>query len=60
MPHFAPKMKIGSRMMFVTAPESVAAIAHAGEQSALITGLSIFISINTGKNARMILKYSKA
>ena len=52
MPHFAPKMKAGSRAIFAIAPASIEAIDQAGLPSARMTAFIIFESMNTGKKAR--------
>lgn len=46
--------------MFVTAPASIEIIAIAGLPSARMTEVVIFISIKTGKNAKMTSRYSTA
>ena len=60
IPQWKPKIKTGSRMIFMMAPDSMEAIDQAGLPSARITEFIMFISILTGKNTRMILKYSIA
>lgn len=47
-------------MILTIAPESIEAIDQAGLPSARTTAFIMFISIKTGKNERMMLKYSTA
>lgn len=60
IPHFAPNINTGSSIMFIIAPANIEAIDTEGLPSARITAFIIFESINKGKNARIMLKYSIA
>ena len=60
IPQCRPKINTGSRMMLTTAPASIEAIDHAGLPSARTTAFIILDSMYTGKNARMMSKYSTA
>lgn len=60
MPQCRPKINTGSKMMLTIAPTSMEAIDQEGLPSARITAFIILESIYTGKNAKMMLKYSTA
>lgn len=60
IPQWNPKIKTGSRMILMMAPDSMEAMDQAGLPSARITEFIMFISILAGKKARMMLKYSTA
>ena len=56
IPHLKTKMKIGSKMIFNSAPTKVETIENAGEPSALMTAFMAFANIYTGINVRIIVK----
>ena len=60
MPQCIPKINTGSKIIFMTAPSNMDSIEIDGLSSARITAFIILNSIYTGKNARIILKYSTA
>ncbi len=60
IPQCIPKINAGSNAILSKAPASIENIDQAGLPSERITAFIILDSINTGKNARIILKYSTA
>ena len=60
IPQPQPKINTGSRIIFTTAPVSIATIAHNGLPSARITEFIILHKIKIGNIASTIFKYSTA